>query len=334
MSAWEHVNGNSSQPPASADSRTTYGFKVLLLQGQVRLPNSMLRATLFDTPPQVVTGSPHWSFFLGHCSDTIGRRLAFKFTLFLAGAFGLAAAGGPNRIGTCALYACVGLGWPVGQSIGSLNAWSFIPNTRLTGKAILRTHHRCDHVPHVPPPMLPFPPVRIAKTWLTEDVLNAMDGHPQDALKEQKLSVMAIIKRQLGKFGPECIAPLFSGWRLSINALLLWLMWTTIGLRYPLFNDFLPQDLPAAGVQSVPENTTHPDYAITSVVGVPGSILACYTVDLIYIGRKGPMAISYGVTTSSYQLTISSLEACFQNIMYRALYAYSPGVFPAPPRST
>ena len=48
--------------------------------------------------------------FWGTASDIIGRRLAFNFTLFLAGVFGLAAGGGPNWIGVCALYACIGLG--------------------------------------------------------------------------------------------------------------------------------------------------------------------------------------------------------------------------------
>ena len=59
------------------------------------------------------------ALFLGLCigastwgiaSDIIGRRPAFNFTLLLAGIFGLAAGGAPNWIGTCALYACLGLG--------------------------------------------------------------------------------------------------------------------------------------------------------------------------------------------------------------------------------
>ena len=96
--------------------------------------------------------------FWGIASDIIGRRLAFNFTLFLAGVFGLAAAGAPTWIGACGLYACVGLGvggnlpvdgalfleflpfangnlltllsvwWPVGNLIGSVVAWGFVPN--------------------------------------------------------------------------------------------------------------------------------------------------------------------------------------------------------------
>jgi MFS family permease len=89
--------------------------------------------------------------FWGTASDVVGRRLAFNFTLFLAGAFGLAAGGGPNWIGTAALFSCLGLGvggnlpvdgalfleflplssnnlltllsvfWPIGQVIASLS---------------------------------------------------------------------------------------------------------------------------------------------------------------------------------------------------------------------
>ena len=223
--------------------------------------------------------------FWGIASDIIGRRLAFNFTLFLAGAFGLAAGGGPNWIGTCALYACVGLGvggnlpvdgalfleflpfasgnlltllsvwWPVGQLVSSLVAWGFIPNYPthwgwryfvLTIGAITFAMFLCRfflfHLFESPKFLLSrgrqAEAVAVvhgiayfngSKTWLTEDVLNAIGGHPEDSPEQEKLSVTEIIKRQLGKFGPERIAPLFSGWRLGTNTALLWFIWTTIG---------------------------------------------------------------------------------------------------------
>ena len=87
------------------------------------------------------------------------------------------------------------------------------------------------------------------------------------------------------------------------------------------------------------------NYAITSVVGVPGSILACFTVDIPYVGRKGTISIAtlitgvlifcFTVSTDpNVQLAFSSLEFFFQNIMYGVLYAYTPEVFPAPNRGT
>ncbi|KAL4785164.1 MFS general substrate transporter [Aspergillus varians] len=102
----------------------------------------------------LIIGASFW----GIASDAIGRRPAFNCTLFLCGAFGLAAGGGPNWVGTCALYACVGVGvggnlpvdaavfleclppdsgnilsglatwWSVGTLIASMLAWAYIPN--------------------------------------------------------------------------------------------------------------------------------------------------------------------------------------------------------------
>ncbi|KAI9933757.1 hypothetical protein ASPWEDRAFT_105998 [Aspergillus wentii DTO 134E9] len=102
----------------------------------------------------LIIGASFW----GIASDAIGRRPAFNMTLFLCGSFGLAAGGGPNWVGTCALYACLGLGvggnlpvdaavfleclppnsanilsglatwWSVGTLIASMLAWAYIPN--------------------------------------------------------------------------------------------------------------------------------------------------------------------------------------------------------------
>jgi hypothetical protein len=53
--------------------------------------------------------------FWGIASDIVGRRLAFNFTLLVAGVFGIAAGGAPSWVGVCALYACLGFG--VGGSL-------------------------------------------------------------------------------------------------------------------------------------------------------------------------------------------------------------------------
>lgn len=67
--------------------------------------------------------------FWGTASDIIGRRLAFNFTLFLAGVFGLASGGGPNWIGTCALYACIGLGVGGNLPVDGALFLEFLPQT-------------------------------------------------------------------------------------------------------------------------------------------------------------------------------------------------------------
>ena len=166
-----------------------------------------------------------------------------------------------------------------------------------------------------------------SQTWLTEDILNQIGGDPEVA--HEKLSTVEIIKRNLSKFSGDRIRPLFAGRELAMTTILLWFIWTFIGMGYPLFNAFLPQYL---GGDDTPINIQYRNYAITSAVGVPGSLLAWITVDIKYIGRKGTMAVAtvisgvflYVFTISAdpdFQLTFSSLEAFFQNIMYGVLYA-------------
>ncbi|CAP94692.1 hypothetical protein E8E15_007898 [Penicillium rubens] len=349
--------------------------------------------------------------FWGIASDIIGRRLAFNATLFLTGAFGLAAAGGPTWIGTSALYACLGLGvggnlpvdgalfleflpfisgnlltmlsvwWPVGQLIGSLLAWAFIPNFSCTSYEgctkeknmgwrylvltlgaitfvmfILRFF--CFHLYESPKFLLSrgrqeeavasvhgIAYKNGAKTWLTNDILNEIGGHAEVHEKETGLTYSQIVGRFFSKFSMERIAPLFANKRMGWNTALLWFCWTTIGMGYPLFNAFLPQYLSQSGGETNSNYITYRNYAITSIVGLPGSILACWTVEIKYVGRKGTMAISTLITgvllfcfttstNSDIQLLCSCLEAFFQNIMYGVLYAYTPETFPAPNRGT
>lgn len=104
-------------------------------------------------------------------------------------------------------------------------------------------------------------------------------------------------------------------------------------MGYPLFNAFLPQYLANSdSEQPTATRIIYRNYAITSIVGVPGSIIAAYTVDIKYVGRKGTIAVSTLVTgilvfcfTASsdpnFQLAFTCLEAFFQNIMYGVLYA-------------
>ena len=134
--------------------------------------------------------------------------------------------------------------------------------------------------------------------------------------------------------------------KIGLTTALLWFQWTLIGMAYPLFNAFLPQYLAnsGGGVEN-DTSTVYRNYAISAIVGVPGSLIACYTVDLKYVGRKGTMAVATVITgvfvflftissNSDFQLAFTCLEAFFQNVMYGVLYAYTPEVFPAPIRGT
>ncbi|CAI7573430.1 unnamed protein product [Penicillium pancosmium] len=177
-------------------------------------------------------------------------------------------------------------------------------------------------------------------TWLTEEILNEIGGHPEETEK-QSLSTVEIVKRSLERFSVQQIKPLFATKKLGISTILIWFCWTTIGMGYTLFNAFLPQYLSANSSDYI----TYRNYAITAVCGIPGPLCAWYLVDVPYIGRKGTMAGSTMITgvllfcfTASkdpnVQLVCSSLESFFQMMMYGVLYAYTPEVFPAPNRGT
>jgi hypothetical protein len=175
-------------------------------------------------------------------------------------------------------------------------------------------------------------------TWLTEDILNHIGGDQEVTGEDIKLSNIEIIKRSISRFSLARFRIIFQDKKLGITTLLLWFQWTTIGMAYPLFNAFLPQYLQNSGGEL--ENDVS-----TAIVGVPGSFLACYAVDLKFLGRKGTMAIATAITgvfvflftissDSDFQLAFTCLEAFFQNIMYGVLYAYTPEVFPGPIRGT
>ncbi|KAG1845287.1 major facilitator superfamily domain-containing protein [Suillus subalutaceus] len=139
------------------------------------------------------------------------------------------------------------------------------------------------------------------------------------------------------------IRPLFSSRRLTINTSLIIVIWGLIGIAYPLFNAYLPLYLSAEGSASGSSSVseTYRNYSIVSVLGVPGSLIACATVDYTrgtgrwHIGgRKLVLAVStmltglflFLFTTSKTTAAVlgyscaSGLTQC----MYGVLYAYAP----------
>ena len=53
------------------------------------------------------------------------------------------------------------------------------------------------------------------KTWLSEDILNAIGGDPE-IVSDVKLSTSEIVKRFFSKFSGDRIAPLFATKRLGL----------------------------------------------------------------------------------------------------------------------
>lgn len=172
---------------------------------------------------------------------------------------------------------------------------------------------------------------------------------------DKKGGVFGVVRDKLKSFSGDRMRPLFRERQLATATVIIWFVWATIGMGYPLFNAFLPQYLSHGGSSSsagivgradTPSSVTYRNYAITSVVGVPGSLLAAYTVDnpSPFLGRRGTLASSTVVSaiflflfatlghSPGVQLFFSCVEAFSQNIMYGVLYAFTPEIFPAPVR--
>ncbi|KAI5123860.1 hypothetical protein M0805_005677 [Coniferiporia weirii] len=174
---------------------------------------------------------------------------------------------------------------------------------------------------------------------------------------ESRPSTRKAIRSSFKHFSFAHVRPLFSTKRLAFNSSLTIFIWGIIGLAYPLFNGFLPLYLQNR-LQSSPSSTdsTYRDYTIVSVLGVPGSMIACVLVDFTRSagkvaigGRKLALALSTLLTgLFLFLFTISKNQAAylgfscasslthttFRNAMYGVLYAYTPEVFPAPHRGT
>ncbi|KAG5736013.1 hypothetical protein E4T56_gene18311 [Termitomyces sp. T112] len=187
---------------------------------------------------------------------------------------------------------------------------------------------------------------------LTLEQFSAIEGTVEDMSQ----SPFEVVRRAFSTISLSHVRPLFSGHRLAINSTLIIICWGLIGLAYPLFNGFLPLYLEqhvtsSTGSDSI--NITYRNYAIISIMGIPGSILACLIVDWTRSsksrwslgGRKLTMAVSTGLTglflflfttskTDRAVLGWSCASGVTQNAMYGVLYAYTPEVFPAPHRGT
>ncbi|KAL1752546.1 major facilitator superfamily domain-containing protein [Schizophyllum commune] len=88
-----------------------------------------------------------------------------------------------------------------------------------------------------------------------------------------------ILRRTFSQMNLSHIKPLFAGRKLAINTSLTILLWGLIGLAYPLYNAFLPLYLAERVDADSSTYTTYRNYTIISVVGIPGSVLACLIVD-------------------------------------------------------
>ncbi|KAI0078436.1 MFS general substrate transporter [Panus rudis PR-1116 ss-1] len=162
----------------------------------------------------------------------------------------------------------------------------------------------------------------------------------QDTGKSKVLS-------QSSDWSIDHVKALFKTRKMAWSTSLLIALWGIIGLASTLYNNFLPYLLASRGAH-FGDNSYYIAYrnqVILSVIGVPGAFLAGWAVEQRYIGRKGTLAISAGLTgvflfasttarSSNALLGWNCGYAFHSNIMYGVLYAISPEIFPAKDRGT
>jgi len=174
----------------------------------------------------------------------------------------------------------------------------------------------------------------------------------QDSSAVPRLTNFQLVKSSFSSISLSHIRPLFRGKRLAINTTMVLSLWVLIGLAYPLFNAFLALYLSKRVSGTTSFSLTYRNYTILSILGIPGSLVACAVVDCTRNGgkfsvggRKLTLAIATALTgvflflfttstTEAAVLGYSSASSVTQNAMYGVLYAYTPEVFPAPHRGT
>ncbi|KAE8315790.1 major facilitator superfamily domain-containing protein [Aspergillus transmontanensis] len=128
---------------------------------------------------------------------------------------------------------------------------------------------------------------------------------------------------------------------------LMILIWTLIGLGFPLYNAFLPYLQQTRGVQFGDGSTytTYRNSLIIAAVGVPGSLVGGAMVELPRLGRKGTLTFA-AIATGTFLLastTASTSEALLgwncaysftSSLLYAVLYAYTPEMFETKDRGT
>ncbi|KAI8946590.1 sugar transporter [Xylaria longipes] len=349
-----------------------WGLGADIMGRRIAFNLTLLITSIFGTLAAYAPNWPSVCILFGLMGTGVGGNLPVDGALFLEFL--------PDA--SSSLLTLLSVWWPVGQLVSSLFAWYFITNwpvdqgwrlfiatIGLVTFIMFIIRFGLFHLFESPKYLLSqgrqSEAVAVVhgiayrnnkKTWLTEEVLDAVVDTDDTERAPARVSARSVLTQNLSSFSLSHIQPLFQNRKLGLTTALIWFCWASIGMGYPLFNAFLPQYLSHGGGEvSARESSaptfatpaeTYRNYAIISIAGVPGSLLAAYLVDhkSPFLGRKGTLAISTFVsavflylfvtlgTTPTAQLFFTSVEAFCQNIMYGVLYAFTPEIFPAPVR--
>ena len=90
------------------------------------------------------------------------------------------------------------------------------------------------------------------------------------------------------------------------------IIWVNVSFSYTLFNGFLPVFIQIQGGPSLSENDVYRNYFIQTACGLPGTLLAYYTVDMKTIGRRGALTVGSLGMGISLLLFITSVDPAWQ----------------------
>ncbi|KAF2488476.1 MFS general substrate transporter [Lophium mytilinum] len=165
--------------------------------------------------------------------------------------------------------------------------------------------------------------------------------NPEEAGR-QGLTKMQILKENLADFKSTNFKSLFATRKLIQHTSIIWLIWLTIGIAYPLYFNFLPTYLAQKFTENDSLNKTYRNYCIESAVGVIGPLSAAVMVQT-RLGRRHMMGLSAIITgvflfaytaarTPTANLAFSCITGLWGNFEYAIMYAFTPESFAAPNR--
>ncbi|KAF2812093.1 MFS general substrate transporter [Mytilinidion resinicola] len=309
----------------------------------------------------LICGASFW----GISADFIGRKPAFNMTLLIGGIFGLVIGALDHFVGFCVVWAIIGTAaggnvpvdsmiflefvpgshqylltalsawWNFGQVIVSLVGWVFI------------AHFSCSADAEPESPRYLLSKSRDAEAVEAVNYVARRNGKPEplslamlqqidfeigaavnpEETGRQGLSHMQILKENLADFKSTNFKTLFATKRLSQHTSLIWLIWLTIGIAYPLYFNFLPTYL----AQKFTENDSLSiTYRTTALMQTR-------------LGRRHMMGLSAIITgiflfaytaarTPTANLAFSCVIGLWGNFEYAIMYAFTPESFAAPTR--
>ncbi|KAG8162425.1 hypothetical protein KVR01_008190 [Diaporthe batatas] len=196
---------------------------------------------------------------------------------------------------------------------------------------------------------------------LTLDMLKAIDAaqsgliiqeeqsestSPAVAEKKAPLSYKQIIAENFKDYSSHSYRKLFASRKMARHSSVIFLIWLTIGVAYPLYFAFITSYLQTKTTYSTNNslNHTYMVYCIVSVVGVVGPIAAGFCVET-RLGRRWMMALSAMLTgvflfaytsvgTEAADIGFQCATAILGNFEYAIMFAFTPESFPAPVRGT